>query len=180
MRVVAGTARGRKLETPKGTTTRPTGDRVRQATFNALDSMGVVADADVLDLFAGSGAMGIEALSRGAAHVTFVDHDRHAVAAVEANLSSTGLGVEGRATVVQADALRFLAGHTERHELVVLDPPYGTDDETWVVLLDALDALDVEVVVCESNRAVTPPPPWHVRRAATYGGTVVVIAVRRT
>ena len=84
--MVAGSARGRRLEAPEGTTTRPTGDRVREAVFNSLHSLGAVEDASVLDLFAGSGALGIEALSRGAAEATFVDSDRRAVDLVQANL----------------------------------------------------------------------------------------------
>ena len=100
MRVIAGTARGRKLVAPHGNTVRPTADRVRQATFNALESRGAITDARVLDLFAGSGALGIEALSRGAAHCTFVEKDRSAVEAVNRNLET--LGFTARATVVPA------------------------------------------------------------------------------
>ena len=91
MRVVAGSARGRRLQTPPGLDVRPTTDRVREATFNALGSMGVVDGARVLDLFAGSGALGIEALSRGAEHVTFVDTSPRALEAVRANLAGCGL-----------------------------------------------------------------------------------------
>lgn len=108
MRVISGSARGRKLVAPEGSTTRPTSDRVREATFNAIGSLGAVQEAAVLDLFAGSGAMGIEALSRGAARATFVDHDLAARRAIEANLTSCGLthAVE----VVAATAEQFLAG----------------------------------------------------------------------
>ena len=108
MRVISGAARGRKLVAPEGPSTRPTPDRVREATFNALGSLGAVVDATVLDLFAGSGALGIEALSRGAAHVTFVDQDRAARPAVEANLTTTGLAAQ--ATVVASPVDRFLRG----------------------------------------------------------------------
>ncbi|HKY17042.1 MAG TPA: RsmD family RNA methyltransferase, partial [Microthrixaceae bacterium] len=86
MRVVAGSARGIQLSAPRGLAVRPTSDRVKEATFNALASMGVLVDATVLDLFAGSGALGIEALSRGAAHVTFVDSAAASLRAIEANL----------------------------------------------------------------------------------------------
>src|SRR4051794_3909992 len=101
MRVVAGTVKGRRLEAPKGEQTRPTSDYVREAIFNTLGSLlgiDAVEDATVVDLFAGSGAFGIEALSRGAAHATFVDGDRRAVAATRANLAATGF--ERQATVV--------------------------------------------------------------------------------
>ncbi len=102
MRVIAGTRGGRRLVAPDGADTRPTADRVREATFNALASLDALVDAEVVDLFAGSGAMGIEALSRGAAHATFVDDDRRAIEAVEANLAATGLA--DRATVVRGPA----------------------------------------------------------------------------
>src|SRR5262245_17447264 len=107
MRVIAGTARGRKLVAPVGSGTRPTGDRVREATFNALTSLGALDGAVVLDLFAGSGALGIEALSRGAASCTFVDVDRAARKAVADNLATCGFA--DRATVVAAPAERHLA-----------------------------------------------------------------------
>jgi 16S rRNA (guanine966-N2)-methyltransferase len=155
---------------PPGVTTRPTADRVREATFNALGSLGVVEGATVLDLFAGSGAMGIEALSRGATAATFVDHDPRAVAAVRANLEATGLA--DRATVVRADAARYLHG-TGRVDLAVLDPPYATDDDTWAELLAALPA---GVAVLESDREVPLPAGWGILRSRSYGGSVVVLA----
>jgi 16S rRNA (guanine966-N2)-methyltransferase len=170
VRVVAGSARGRRLTTPPGAATRPTADRVREATFNALGSLGVVQEAVVLDLFAGSGAMGIEALSRGAASATFVDRDPRALAAVRANLETTGLA--GRATVVRADAARWLED-AGRFDLAVLDPPYATDDRTWAQLLSRLDA---DVAVLESDRDVSLPERWGILRSRSYGGSVVVLA----
>jgi 16S rRNA (guanine966-N2)-methyltransferase len=171
VRVVAGSARGRRLDAPAGTATRPTADRVREATFNALGSLDAVDGARVLDLFAGSGALGIEALSRGAAGVTFVDNDARALATVRQNLEATGLA--SGATVVRADARHFDGGPVE---LALLDPPYSFDDEDWEHLLDRLDAA---VAVIESNREVPLPEPWRLLRAKRYGGTVVMI-VRRT
>ena len=170
MRVVAGSARGRRLAVPPGAATRPTADRVREATFNALGSLGVVEGATVLDLFAGSGAMGIEALSRGAAWATFVDRDPRALAVVRANLEETGLA--RRATVARADAGRWLAG-AGRFDLAVLDPPYATDDATWAQLLTTLDA---DVAVLESDREVSLPERWGILRSRSYGGSVVVLA----
>src|SRR5688500_6095905 len=105
MRVVGGSAGGRRLRAPAGRSTRPTADRVREAMFNSLGSLDAVVGARVLDLFAGSGALGIEALSRGAAAATFVDSDARALAVVRANLDDTGLA---GATLVRADALAFL------------------------------------------------------------------------
>ena len=101
MRIIAGTHRGHRIAAPKGRDTRPTSDRVRENAFNLI---GPVDDADVLDLFAGSGAMGLEALSRGAAHATFVEHDRDACRVIDTNLDKLGL----KATVLQSDAVRAL------------------------------------------------------------------------
>ena len=101
MRVVAGSAAGRRLEAPPGSGNRPTGDRVREATFNSLGSLGLVQDATMVDLFAGSGALGIEALSRGASEVTFVERDARAVRVVRANLATVGLAEPAEAHAQQ-------------------------------------------------------------------------------
>jgi len=168
MRVISGSARGRKLVVPKGDLTRPTGDRVREAIFNSLFSLAAIEGATVLDLFAGSGALGIEALSRGAAHATFVENDRQALSAIRTNLES--LGFEGNATVVAGDALNYLA-RGEGWDLLLLDPPYGFD--RW----DELVALvhDAEVVF-ESDREIELPEGWSTHRVRRYGGTVVTLA----
>lgn len=168
MRVVAGSARGRRLVAPPGTDVRPTADRVREAVFNALGSADVLHDADVLDLFAGSGALGIEALSRGAAHATFVDSSRRSLEAVRTNLAACGF--EDRATVVRADALGFLGRDDRRWDLALLDPPY--DFDRW---RDLLERLRARVAVVESDRELDPGPGWQVRRARRYGGTVVLV-----
>ena len=174
MRVISGTARGRRLVVPEGSTTRPTPDRVREATFNALGSLGAVVDATVLDLFAGSGAMGIEALSRGAAHATFVDRDRRAIQAVEANLAACAM--TDRAALVTSPVDRFLAGSNGRTwDLAIVDPPYEMASADW---MDLLDALPAALAVLESDRPVEPPFGWVVRRAKRYGITHVVIAER--
>jgi 16S rRNA (guanine966-N2)-methyltransferase len=173
MRVIAGTARGRRLVVPAGTTTRPTPDRVREATFNALGSLGAVVDAAVVDLFAGSGALGIEALSRGAARCTFVDTDRAARDAVAANLASCGLADE--ATVVAAPAERALADWGRdgtRFDLALLDPPYDFDG--WEGLLTALPA---DLAVAESTHGVAAEG-WSVLREKRYGRTYVTILER--
>ena len=173
MRVVAGTAGGLRLVAPPGRETRPTSDRVREATFNALGSLGAVDGARVLDLFAGSGALGIEALSRGADHTTFVERDRAALEAIRANLATTGL--EGLGTVVAADATAFLASQPEPYDLALLDPPYGYDG--WAGLLTSLPA---ELVVAESDRPVDPGEGWTVVRSRRYGTTFVGIFRRNT
>jgi 16S rRNA (guanine966-N2)-methyltransferase len=172
VRVIAGSVGGRRLVAPDGATTRPTPERVREATFNALGSLGLVVDAAVLDLFAGSGAMGIEALSRGAARATFVDRDAAARRAIETNVAVCGLTAV--AEVVAAPVERYLASADGRHwDLALIDPPYDFDG--WPELL--LD-LPATVVVLESSRAVEPPFGWEVRRAKRYGRTHVVIAER--
>ena len=111
MRVIAGEKGGRRLVAPPGRATRPTSDRVREAAFSMLSSLGGVEEALVWDLFAGSGAMGIEALSRGAAHATFVEQAQSACSATRANLAALGYG-PGRATVVCADVLAWVASQT--------------------------------------------------------------------
>lgn len=174
MRVIAGVARGRRLVAPAGTTTRPTSDRVREATFNALGSLGAVEGARVLDLFAGSGALGIEALSRGAEHCTFVDADRSARAAVEANLAACGLVAS--ATVVAAPAERHLADARAAgasYDLALLDPPYGFDG--WADLLASLPA---RLVVAEAAAPIEAPDGWAEVRSRRYGRTWVTFLER--
>ncbi|MDZ7678168.1 MAG: 16S rRNA (guanine(966)-N(2))-methyltransferase RsmD [Acidimicrobiales bacterium] len=170
MRIVAGVARGRRIGAPTGLDTRPTTDRVREALFNALGSLGAVAGSTVVDLFAGSGALGLEALSRGAARVRFVEHDRRARAAIEANLES--LGFADRAEVVPSDAFAYL-GHALPADLMLCDPPYRFD--RWDELLEASAA---PLVVCESDRGVAAPPGWELVRQKRYGATVVTILSR--
>lgn len=169
LRVVSGTAGGLRLDAPPGDTTRPTADRVREAVFNALDSLGAIADATVLDAFAGSGALGIEALSRGASHATFVDADATARRVVEGNLTRTGLAE--RATVVAGDGAR----HAERGpwDLVLLDPPY--EIETWDELLGqvASGLADDGLIVVESDREIAAPQGLDAIRMRRYGSTVV-------
>lgn len=167
MRIVAGTARGRRIEAPAGRETRPTTDRVREAVFNALGSMAAVDGATVIDLFAGSGALGLEALSRGAGHVTFVESDRRANQVISRNVAALGFGDQAR--VVAADAFSFLRSAAEV-DLVLCDPPYGFDD--WDSLLAQVRA---SVVVCESDRDLTAPDGWWVARQKRYGTSVVTI-----
>jgi 16S rRNA (guanine966-N2)-methyltransferase len=127
VRIIAGAYKGRRLATPRGETTRPTADQVRIALLDAL--MPWLPEARVLDLFAGAGGVGLEALSRGAAHATFVERDARAVQALRANVTS--LGVERAARVVRDDvrrALQMLRRGAERFDVVFLDPPYDGDD----------------------------------------------------
>lgn len=161
---MAGTARGRRIEAPPGSDTRPTTDRVREAVFNSLGSMDAVSGSTCLDLFAGSGALGIEALSRGAAHVTFVESDRRTADVIRRNLAT--LDLADRSTVVAGDVLHHLG--TEAVDLALCDPPYAFD--RWDELLGELRA---RVVVAESDREIAPPPPWRLGRSKRYGSTFV-------
>ncbi|MGN1059789.1 MAG: 16S rRNA (guanine(966)-N(2))-methyltransferase RsmD [Clostridia bacterium] len=120
MRVISGSARGSKLLCPDGLSVRPTHDRVKEAVFSMLGTK--VMDAAVLDLFAGTGALGIEALSRGAAQAVFVDVSAHSLAAVESNLKKTRLAE--RATLLKSDYLTYLTDTGSRFDLIFLDPPY--------------------------------------------------------
>lgn len=171
MRVVAGIARGRRLASPGGQGTRPTSDRVREAMFNALFSRGVIHGARVADLYAGSGALGIEALSRGAGHCWFVERDRSAVRAIDDNLDI--LGFRAQATVLVGDVDSHLDGLPDDLDLVLADPPYAF--ETWVALLERIGrhlAAD-GVVAVESDRPVPVPAGWEKMRERAYGGTVI-------
>ncbi len=165
MRVVAGELRGRRIEAPSGDRTRPTTDKVREAVFNALGSLEVLEGATVLDLFAGSGAMGIEALSRGAAHCTFVENDRAALAALRRNIDT--LGLAARSTVVTGDA-RTAARTHGRVDVLIADPPYGETD--WSGLLTGAE---VSVAVLESGAPIGVPPGWELVRDKRYGRTHV-------
>ena len=171
MRVVAGLAGGRQLRAPAGRQLRPTSERVREALFNALGSLDVVHGATVVDLFAGTGALGIEALSRGATSATFVDADLHAVRAIEDNLGATGLG--DRATVVHVDVFRYLEGAPPECDIAFADPPYAFTD--WPRLLAVLPA---RLVALEARAHIELGSGWHPLRSKRYGDTVVTLARR--
>ncbi len=172
MRVVAGTARGRRLTAPPGRDVRPTSDRVREAIFSSLDSMDAIHDAAVVDLFAGTGALGVEALSRGARHVTFVDDSTAAIRTIEHNLAATQLAGT-HAAVVKRDVLRWVAD-APHVDVAFADPPYAFDD--WRTLASTLHA---RLLVAESDREPDLGHDWEVLRAKRYGTTVVVTACRR-
>ena len=165
MRVVAGELRGRKISAPDGTTTRPTTDMAREAIFNALTSLDVIVDAAVLDLFAGSGALGIEALSRGAKHCTFIERDREALVSLQDNIKK--LGLTDRTTVIRADVL-IASTKVSGIDLVMADPPY--EFKNWQGLLANITA---PVVVAEGNREITGLNGWESVRSKRYGRTHV-------
>ena len=176
MRIVAGTYGGRRLAAPRGGRTRPTADRVREALFSML---GPVAEARVLDLFAGSGALGLEALSRGAAEATFVDSSAAAVRAVRANLESLAV----RAEVRRADARAFLRNARaagRQYDLVFLDPPYQRAGAVAEALAGDLAAVLAPRarVVAESDRRSPLELPLALQADRRYGDTVIRIFTR--
>jgi 16S rRNA (guanine(966)-N(2))-methyltransferase RsmD len=173
MRVIAGELRGRRLTAPRGAATRPTADRVREALFSILG--GDLSGLRVLDLYAGSGALGIEALSRGAVHAEFVDSSRDAVAAIRRNLSQLGL----EAPVHRRDAIAYLAAAAPRtpFDLVFLDPPYDSAPGIGPRLAERLPTVLTEdaVIVTESNKRAPLELPFELLRERTYGDTRVAV-----
>lgn len=196
MRVIAGEKGGRRLVAPVGLGTRPTSDRVREAAFSMLESAladrrsptdgprsgDVWAGAVVWDLFAGSGALGIEALSRGAAHVVFVDQARAAVSVIKQNLVKLGYGPE-RSHIFCAEVLRWVHGLDEGRtgveavlrgaDVVLADPPYAW--RSWSALLQALAPLGA-LVLMEAGTEPELAEGWGVLRSRRYGGTLVTLS----
>jgi 16S rRNA (guanine966-N2)-methyltransferase len=170
VRIIAGSCKGARIRAPKGVDTRPTGDRVREAAFGMI---GPLEGASVLDLFAGSGAMGLEALSRGAARALFVDSDRRACRAIEDNLEKLRLA---GAHVACGDALQALAAEaaaSRRYDLIVVDPPYDVFADVQRALATYLPALLDEdgLVVVETAARLEPELPLTLRTSRRYGST---------
>lgn len=168
MRVITGQARGKRLATLAGTATRPTADRVKQALFNILQNE--IEGRTVLDLFAGSGQLGIEALSRGAKHCVFVDSGREAIAVVQCNLRDTGLSAS--ASVICKDAATALAQMHETFDVAFLDPPYAADLLPAILPAVAQRMRRTGVIVCESDHGIVLPEvaaDFSVRRKEHYG-----------
>ena len=174
MRIIAGSRKGARIFAPKGRDTRPTGDRVREAAFNLI---GPVDGMEVLDLYAGSGAMGLEALSRGAVHATFVEADREAAQTVVRNLEKLGLE---NATVLREDAARRLANDAaagRRYDLVLIDPPYRMLSGVLPMLAANLPAVLAPdgLVVVESDSHEELELPLALRTSRRYGSARVTI-----
>lgn len=174
MRVITGSARGRRLKTLEGRDVRPTADRVKEAIFSIIQFE--IEGSRVLDMFAGSGQLGIEALSRGAAEAVFVDADPRAVALVRENLEHTGLS--DRAQVFQADSLMFVRNRHERFDIALLDPPYGRG-----ILQQALEAAapcvsENGTIVCELPEKEEMPEhvgEFSLYRRYRYGKTELAV-----
>ena len=171
MRITGGAFARRTIDAPRGDRTRPTTDRVREALFSALGSRTALSGARVLDLFAGSGALGLEALSRGAAHATFVEQHAPTLAVARRNVAA--LGVEAQATFVRADALAYLGRAPGAFDLVLADPPYGL--AALAALPDTARPLlapgGLLVLEHDDRHAFEHADGW--RQSRTYGGTVV-------
>ncbi|MCI9169846.1 MAG: 16S rRNA (guanine(966)-N(2))-methyltransferase RsmD [Lawsonibacter sp.] len=170
MRIISGSARGRKLKEPQGLDTRPTTDKVKESLFNIIQFE--LEGRRVLDLFAGTGQLGLEALSRGAEHCTFVDQRREAAALVRENVKLCGF--TDRSRVAQEDALSFLSVCREKFDVVFLDPPYQSGLlEKSLKLLTQFDILrEHGIIVCESGMEwaiPTPEPPYEAGREYRYG-----------
>jgi 16S rRNA (guanine966-N2)-methyltransferase len=177
MRIIAGSRKGHRIFAPRGTHTRPTGDRVREAAFTLI---GPVDGASVLDLYAGSGAMGLEALSRGAERAVFVESDRDAARTIERNLDK--LGLTG-ATVLRADARTALAAEAQagrRYDLVLVDPPYEDWPELESRLGPYLEAVlaDDGLLVVETSSRTEPRLPLEQRTSRRYGSARITVFER--
>lgn len=183
MRIIAGAHKGARLSSPSGANTRPTSDRVKESLFSMLDGYGVLPAANVLDLFAGSGGLGFEAMSRGAAQVDFVDSSLGAIRTLQTNADK--LGLDHSAEVHAGDVLHFLAGlpgpeHPESRifDLVFMDPPYPLGEDAVTQILGRLAAhLDLESIVVVERAARSPQPTMpdgmEIFRAKTFGETAI-------
>lgn len=173
MRVTGGTGRGRRLKAPPGLRVRPTSDKVKQALFNILGEK--VAGAAFLDLFAGAGGIGIEALSRGAGRVVFVDDSRRSLDVIRENIGQTGFG--DRAEVVASRAEAYLKRTTERFDILFLDPPYAEELRPLLELISGAGILRTDAIVLAEHFRKQPSPEkagaLALYREAKYGDTVL-------
>ena len=174
MRVITGTARGRRLKELEGMETRPTTDRVKEGIFNIIQFD--IEGRRVLDLFAGTGQLGIEALSRGAASAVFVDQRKDAAALTKDNLKLTELTDRGQ--VICGDAMAYLSGAKSKFDLIFLDPPYAAN--LWEGALASISRFDIlanhGIIICESPVQQEMPemaPPYRLHRTYRYGNIKV-------
>ena len=178
MRVITGTARGRRLKTPENSDIRPTTDNVKESVFNIIQFD--IEGRRVLDLFAGTGQLGIECLSRGAAEAVFIDDSRAAVRIVKDNLKACGFS----APVLQQDALSYLRS-CGRFDLIFVDPPY--DANLYEPVLETINSVDIlsdgGIILCESRRERYMPDmkaPYLKRRDYNYGRVKLTVYVKET
>jgi 16S rRNA (guanine(966)-N(2))-methyltransferase RsmD len=178
LRVISGSARGRKLKEPSGNSIRPTSDMVKESVFNIIQFD--IEGRRVLDLYSGTGQFGIEALSRGASSVVFVDSGKEAVKLIRENLALCGF--TDAATVYAKDVLRFLENN-ESFDLIFIDPPYDTPlaDKTLEKILE-FDKLNTNgIIICETkanSTLVNLSPPYVKQKEYKYGGVKITRYVR--
>lgn len=182
-RIIAGQFRGRTLATPRGADTRPTAERVREAVFSRTESLFDFTGARVLDLYAGSGALGLEAVSRGAERVVLVEAHRKAAQVIAANVSALGLGDVARIHAEKVDRVLERGTGDQAFDLVLLDPPYPLTEEELSKTLDLLVThgwLSADALVVVERSARSPEPGWPQGlvpiRSRTYGETAVHFA----
>lgn len=177
MRIIGGQARGRRLVGPKGRSTRPTSDRVREALFSMVHARYAIEDAAVLDLFAGSGALGLESLSRGAASAVFVEHDRAALQAIRNNVAT--LAYETRSVIVAGAVQRSLTALEKQapFDLVFADPPYAESPWPLVGRIAARELLSADGLVAiehaSNNQAPVLCGALRLQVSRSYGSTAV-------
>ncbi len=178
MRVITGTARGRRLKTPENSDIRPTTDNVKESVFNILQFD--IEGRRVLDLFAGTGQLGIECLSRGASSCVFIDQSREAVKIIKDNLRTCGLS----GTVLQQDSLSFL-NSCGKFDLIFVDPPY--DGGLYEKVLNTINSVDIlsdgGIILCESRRETPMPdmfPPYRRGREYIYGRVKLTVYTKES
>ncbi len=173
MRVTGGTGRGRRLKVPSGSRVRPTSDKVKQALFNILGDR--IVDAAFLDLFAGAGGIGIEALSRGARRVVFVDSSRESIDVIKHNIEQAEFG--DRAKTVLSKVESFLRKQPGSYDIVFLDPPYAEELQPLLELIIAAGVVQTDGIVIAEHFKKQPSPdeagPLSLYREARYGDTVL-------
>jgi 16S rRNA (guanine966-N2)-methyltransferase len=173
MRVTGGTGRGRRLQMPRGEGVRPTSDKVKQALFNILQDR--IEGASLLDLFAGTGGIGIEALSRGARRVVFVDSSRQSLEAIKKNVEQSGFS--SQAQVIAAEAASFLKKTIESFDIVFLDPPYAEEQQPLLERIAGSKAVNSSSIVIAEHFKKQPSPEQAgglvLQREARYGDTVL-------
>lgn len=178
MRVLGGTSKGKKIKTPSGSLTRPTSSRVKKSLFDMLCTRMDFFGIEVLDLFAGSGSLGLEAISRGASHVEFVDSAHSVVQVLKENVASIPPEV-AQVAVMKSSALGFLKNRISmgvHYDLVFCDPPYLFDE--WNELLGHVIQVMTKysIIVIESDREVVLPDGLVVLKVKDYGSTVIILA----
>ncbi|MBQ0110350.1 MAG: 16S rRNA (guanine(966)-N(2))-methyltransferase RsmD [Oscillospiraceae bacterium] len=174
MRIITGCAKGKRLITPDGLDTRPTTDRVKEGLFSAINFY--LYDANVLDLFAGSGQLGLESLSRGAKKCTFVDKDARALNAVKTNIANCGFADKSR--VVNTEALTFLQSANEKFDIIFLDPPYERFKNSDLLSKVSEVLSDSGLVVCENNdESLLPDSTDYFKYCKKYRYGKIFVAV---